>query len=227
MKDIKFLFLTCLIVIFCFNRVSAQDIIVRTNGARLKAKIIKVSVDSVNFKSYDIPGNPIFSLPKKEIKFIEYYNNKIEYFEGSYLNSSKLSESKVATGIVSAENIVIIQDIRFSVENLFTENHLILDFSYHQDSNLQIGKGKVEFVFENKKYNFSSRIYPIDEMTVFAKFEFSITGENKKYDYLSDQNLVSILFYIKDYQSVIALTKEQSMELKKLFLGKNIARTVD
>jgi len=202
--------------------VLAQDIIVRTNGDRIEAIILELSGDSVKFKIYNIPGNAVFLLSKSEVKFIDYGNDKIEYFEGSYINSSKEKPSEIITGFEVNADIVEIEGIGFSVENLFTENHLILDFTNHPDTNLNAGKGKMEFIFESKKYNFTIRIYPTGEKTMFSKFEFSDEGENKRYDYLSKQLLTTLVIYLHDSVTNIKLNQERAEELSALFSGKNI-----
>ena len=205
----------------------AQDIIVRTHGARIEAKILEISKDSVKFKNYNTPGSTIFYLSKSEVKFIEYNNSKIEYFEGSYKNSSKMNTSGFVTNFETNEHIVEIRGIGFSVENLFTENHLIMDFTDHPDTNFYAVKGKMEFVFESKKYNFFIRLYPSGEKTMFSKFEFTGIGENKRYNYLSEQILTDLVLYLNDSVSSIKLNEEQSDQMRVLFSGKNINLSKD
>jgi hypothetical protein len=105
---------------------------------------------------------------------------------------------------------------------LFTENHLILDFRNYPDTNFYAEKGKMEFIFENKKYNFTIRIYPTGEKTMFSKFVFSDEGKNKRYDYLSKQLLTALVIYMHNSVININLDHERAEELSALFSGKNI-----
>ena len=54
-----------LLFILNWTFMSAQDIILRTNGAQISANVIEVTEDSVKYKSTDMPGNPLFSLAPK------------------------------------------------------------------------------------------------------------------------------------------------------------------
>ena len=206
---------------------TGQNIIVRTNGARIEAKILEISEDSVKFKIYNTPGNAIYYLSKSEVKFIEYNNNKVDYFEGSYKNLSETNALEIVTGFETDDYIIEIEGIGFSIENLFTENHLIMDYTNHPDTNFYAVKGKMEFVFESKKYNFFIRLYPTGEKTMFSKFEFTGIGGNKRYNYLSEQILTELVIYLNDSVNSIELNKGQSDQMRALFSGKNINLSKD
>lgn len=210
-----------LLFILNLTYLSAQVIIVRTNGARISAKVIEITNDSVRYKIKTMPDNPEFSIAKNEVKFIEYWNGKKDYFQGSYVNISEQDSSTIITGVEIAEQIVIVDGIQFHIERLFTEYHLLIDYTYHPDSNFIASKGKIEFDFENSKDNFFVKYFPTAEKTSFAKFHFNETGENKKYSKLSNKLLIGMIIFYEDSVSQLVFDEEQAIKLKEMFSGKD------
>ncbi len=71
----------------------AHDIIVLTDGASIRAKVMKSSSTEVEYFNIDIPQGPLFLLYADEIAFIElengttvYYSKMNEYFESESYN---------------------------------------------------------------------------------------------------------------------------------------------
>ena len=211
-----------LLFILTFTSLSAQDIIVRTNGAQISVKVIEITDDSVKYKIKTTPGNPVFSLARSEVKMIEYWNGKRVYQHGDYSNMSEEDPSTVITGAESAVQKVTIEGIEFHIERLFTEYHLMLDYNYYPDSNFIASKGKIEFEFENRKDNFFVKYFPTGEKTSFAKFLFNETGENKKYSKLSNKLLVGIIIYYEDSVSQLVFDEEQAIKIREMFSGKDM-----
>ena len=200
---------------------ATQDIIVKNNGAQINAKVLEITADSVIFKNRNVDGSPVFSLPREEVKLVEYWNGDKEYFQGSYSNISE-TDTAVITGVRSDKNEVVVAGISFHVERLFTEYHLILDYSDHPDTNFIINKGKIEFEFRVSRENFFTRYYPTGEKTAFAKFVFSDEGENKRFGRLSNNLLEGLAIYYDDSVSQIRLDSLQSREMREMFAGKDI-----
>ena len=215
-------YIATLILILNLSNLFAQDIIIKTNGAHVSAKVVRISDDSVFYKNKSVSGNLLFSVARNEVKLIEYWNGKKDYLQGSYVNMSEQDSTTVITGIKSKEQNVVIAGIHFHIERLFTEYHLMLDYTYHPDTNFIASKGKIEFDFENSKNNFFVKYFPTGDKTSFAKFLFNETEENKRYDRLSNNLLVGMNLYYEDSVSHLVFDEEESMEIKEMFSGKDI-----
>ena len=215
-------YIATLLLILSLIKLSAQDIIVRTNGAQISAKVVEITVDSVFYKNKSVSGNMLFSLSRNEVKLIEYWNGKKDYLQGSYVNMSEQDSATVITGVKTKEQNVVIAGIQFHIERLFTEYHLMLDYTDHPDTNFIASKGKIEFDFENSKNNFFVKYFPTGEKTTFTKFLFNETGENKRYDKLSNNLLIGMIIFYEDSVSRLLFDEEESLEIKEMFSGKDI-----
>ncbi|MEJ2594844.1 MAG: hypothetical protein P8100_06890 [bacterium] len=199
-----------------------QDIIVKTNGAQINAKVIEITDDSVRFKNKTLAGNPIFTLPRSDIKVIEYWNGKKLYLRGSYTNISEQDSSSYITGVKSKQYNVFIEGIAFHVERLFTEYRLVMDYSRHPDTNFIISKGKIEFEFEETRENFFIKYFPTGKKTAFSKFTVGEEGENKRFGKLSNELLKGMAIYYDDSVSQIQLDSLKAIELREMFSGRDI-----
>jgi len=219
-KSYRILFLT--ISWFFASNTFAQDIIQKTNGAQINAKVVEIGEDTVWCKNKNMIGNPTMGIPRSDIKLINYWNGKTDYFHGSYMNLSEKDTSSMVTSFSAGIQSIIVDYIQFKVENLFTETHLILDMTNHQDSTFVVEKGKLEFGFPDKSEDFFVKLFPTGKKTVFAKFEFADGVKNKKYERLINYKLESLRLYMNDSVSFIPLTEDQSLELKEMFSSKEI-----
>lgn len=222
MNPIKLILIFLFLLILSSKYSVAQDIILRTNGAQINADVVEISEDSVWFKNKNMYGNPLMGIPKSEIKYIEYWNGKKDYFEGSYINLSVKETNSVVTSFKAGKQSLWIGNILFKIENLFTETHLILDFSGHKDSTFTVSKSKMEFVFENSRDNFFAKLFPTDKKTVFTKFEFANGSHNKQYERLTNFRIKSLEIYMNDSVSIILLDEDQSAGLQELFSSKEV-----
>ena len=205
-----------------FLELAGQDIIIRTNGAQINAKVIEVTADSVLYKNKNMEGNPVFSIPRSDVKVIEYWSGKKDYLQGSYANISGRDSSSVITGVKSKKSEVLVEGIAFHVERLFTEYHLILDYTHHPDTNFTATKGKIEFDFAEFRNNFFVRYFPTGVKTAFAKFVISEEGENKRYGQLSNKLLNGMVIYYDDSVSMLVLDSISAQEMREMFSGKDI-----
>ena len=57
-----------------------QDIITKTSGEEIKAKILEVSTSEVKYRLYDNPSSPLFTILKSEILIIKYENGSKDIF---------------------------------------------------------------------------------------------------------------------------------------------------
>lgn len=60
--------------------ISAQDMIVKKDGAIVKAKITEVGEESIKYKKSDNPDGPTYSISKDNITSINYANGEVEKF---------------------------------------------------------------------------------------------------------------------------------------------------
>ena len=92
MKKITFLLFTILTATFCFS----QDVITKSDGEEVKAKVLEVTQAEIRYKKFDNPNGPTFTIMKKEVFMIRYENGSKDVF-----NSEK--ESKTSNEDVNVE----------------------------------------------------------------------------------------------------------------------------
>lgn len=221
MVPIKIPYLLLFLLMISSVNMTSQDIIYKANGAQINADVVKVSEDSVWFKNKNMYGNPVMGIPKSEIKLIEYWNGKKDYFSGSYINLSEKNTANTVTSYKANQQSLIVDYLSFKIENLFTETHLIIDYK-DQDSAFTVSKGKMEFIFENSRNNFFVKLFPTDRKTVFTKFEFVDGSKNKYYERLTNFMVQSLEIYMNDSVSFIQLDEFQAADLMELFSSKEV-----
>lgn len=71
------------------NLINGQDLIVKTDGTSIKAKILEVNPNDIKYKKFDFIDGPTYSLYKTEIKYIQYPNGlKDEFFNSTNVITS-------------------------------------------------------------------------------------------------------------------------------------------
>jgi hypothetical protein len=72
-----------LLILFCcffFNSpLKAQELIVKTNGDSIRAKLLEVGISTISYKKSNMIDGPTFTVDRSEISFIMYKNGEIEY----------------------------------------------------------------------------------------------------------------------------------------------------
>lgn len=63
--------------------VPAQDIITKTDGTEIQAKVLEVTDAYVKYKKFSNPDGPIYSIHKSDILAVRYENGENEVFDGS------------------------------------------------------------------------------------------------------------------------------------------------
>jgi hypothetical protein len=89
----------CISIIFCclFNTLKSQDLIVKTNGDTISAKLLEVGLNAVSYKRTSSPDGPVFVLDKTEIVLIKYANGEVEHF-----NNLPATKSTTATSTTTS-----------------------------------------------------------------------------------------------------------------------------
>ncbi len=59
---------------------SAQDVIVKTDDAKIESKVVEISPDAVRYKRFSNPDGPTYVLPTAQILYIRYANGEVEHF---------------------------------------------------------------------------------------------------------------------------------------------------
>jgi hypothetical protein len=201
---------------------SGQDMLVKSNGSRIMANIIDVTDDSVKFTNAYSNEDFVFVFPKSNIKYIEYRNGDIEYFTGSYQNLSLKDTISEFDRIDFDQNMMIIDSISITLQNLFSQQKLIFDFHNYSDTNLVVDKGKLSFWFENKKFNFTERCYPTDEKTVNINFLRDIPGSKKILKRLSEYDVKRIDIEFNKEFITMELTGNESSFFRNMFKNNQV-----
>lgn len=74
----KMLLSVCLLL--CGWQVSAQDVITKTNAEELKAKIVTISDDQIEYKKWENLDGPTYTISPKEVFTIKYQNGTKDIF---------------------------------------------------------------------------------------------------------------------------------------------------
>jgi hypothetical protein len=76
MKKITFLLFAILATTFCFS----QDVITKTDGEEVKAKVLEVTQSEIKYKKFDNPNGPTYTILKKEVFMVKYGNGSKDVF---------------------------------------------------------------------------------------------------------------------------------------------------
>ncbi|MCE3259754.1 MAG: hypothetical protein K0S12_1395, partial [Bacteroidetes bacterium] len=77
-KNVRFLLF--LFLVFAAYALRCQDIIVKTSGDSIRAKITDVGTETVSYKKQSMPDGPGFTINKSEVSFILFANGERENF---------------------------------------------------------------------------------------------------------------------------------------------------
>lgn len=77
---IKFTKTLFFIIVFTFNLLKAQDIILKKNGDEIKAKIVEISPTEIKYKAFENLEGPLFVIYKSDVFMIKYLNGTKDVF---------------------------------------------------------------------------------------------------------------------------------------------------
>jgi len=100
----KFLLLVVCLASFCMN---SQDLILKTNGDTIMAKVMEVGINAVSYKKFNYPDGPVFVESKSDIRLIRYHNGDIQQFNQSApiaTRSDSLRKDSVASSQSSTQS---------------------------------------------------------------------------------------------------------------------------
>ena len=72
--------LLSLAALCCALTAAAQDLIVKTDAAKIEAKVIEITPEAVRYKRFSNPDGPTYVLPVGEVSYIEYPNGERDEF---------------------------------------------------------------------------------------------------------------------------------------------------
>jgi hypothetical protein len=214
--------MTVLALLMLCTPLTAQDYIVTTSGLRFKAKVIAVEEDSVKYVNKLDPTGMVLSVPKFQLRHIEYANGEFDYFQGSYNNLSPKDTTEFIIGMLGANNTVLVEAVVFSISNYFTENHFVIDFTDSFDSAFTAEKGRIEFEFQSLKDNFTMKSYKADDQRLYTKFVINSNTAKKRYKKLSSKHLEKITIYSGEANVSVTLSPENAEAIRKLFWNSRI-----
>ena len=75
---------------------AAQDLIVKTDAAKIEAKVIEITPEAVRYKRFSNPDGPTYVLPVAQIHYIQYANGEKEYYTKT-IPATPLTPATLAT----------------------------------------------------------------------------------------------------------------------------------
>ena len=75
--------LLSLAALCCALTAAAQDLIVKTDAAKIEAKVIEITPEAVRYKRFSNPDGPTYVLPVAQIHYIQYANGEKERFRAA------------------------------------------------------------------------------------------------------------------------------------------------
>jgi hypothetical protein len=76
-------YLLLVISYLCAICANSQDLILKTNGDTIMAKVMEVGLNAVSYKKFNYQDGPVFTESKSDIRFIRYANGDMQYFDKS------------------------------------------------------------------------------------------------------------------------------------------------
>ncbi len=62
------------------GQIFSQDVIIKSNGDELKAKVVELTETTIKYKSEDNLDGPIYNIPKSEVFKVKYGTGKSDFF---------------------------------------------------------------------------------------------------------------------------------------------------
>jgi hypothetical protein len=86
------------LLFFSFGIVSfGQDVIIKTNGEEIQAKVLEISTSEIKYKRFDNPEGPNYIIEKSKVFMIKYENGNKDVFNNSTGDPTQPSPKPVVT----------------------------------------------------------------------------------------------------------------------------------
>jgi hypothetical protein len=95
-------FLFLFIISFCIASFE-QDIIIKTNGDEIQAKVLEISTNEIKYKRFENPEGPNYIIEKKQVFMIKYENGNKDVFN----NTTGTPAQPAAKPVVTAPKPVV------------------------------------------------------------------------------------------------------------------------
>ncbi|MDR0812024.1 MAG: hypothetical protein LBN23_07130 [Paludibacter sp.] len=76
----KKLSLSVILLCLIFGTAAAQDLIIKSNGDSVQAKLLEISSKEIKYKRFNNPDGPLYTLSTSEVKRIKYESGLIEEY---------------------------------------------------------------------------------------------------------------------------------------------------
>lgn len=73
-------FLIAVVFILCLSSIHAQDLILKTNGDTVLAKVLEVGTNAVSYKKFNYLDGPVFVENRADIRLIRFSNGDLQQF---------------------------------------------------------------------------------------------------------------------------------------------------
>ncbi len=87
-----------LAILICSCFASAQDVITKTDGSAIKAKVEELTETVVKYRRYDNPSGPIYSIPISSVAKIVYENGAVDNLATEEASSAMTNNSTAQSG---------------------------------------------------------------------------------------------------------------------------------
>jgi hypothetical protein len=223
-KSILSIFL--LVLVFTFNSFS-QDIIYKADGSKEEAKITLVGEREIQYKKFNNPEGPVYSLSKSEILMITYENGEYEMVSNQN-NTVKSNNQELSTNYT--RNLVgyhlfdvIYGDFTFSYERILASGTVSIKipvgfgYAYNSDYNNNSNEWVKNLIYTGIGVNF----YPTGQ----GKWRYFL-GPNIRIGYGKQSYWMSSWYY-DEYGNYIDNSEEEESEgiYSKFFVDNGVMFT--
>lgn len=119
--------------------VRAQDLIVKSDGDEIKAKVISVEESKVTYKKWSNKTGPTYTIGTDKIFMIKYMNGEKDVFGGTASGNKPASSSSIADGTVATGYV--------EKQPAANNASLISKYNPHVEFNLKQKSGKSKYMF--------------------------------------------------------------------------------
>jgi hypothetical protein len=91
MKKLVFVLVAAFSTVFSFS----QDVITKSNGEEIKAKVLEVSQTEIKYKKFDNLNGPTFSISKNDVFMVKYENGSKDVFNTERDSKSGNGDSNI------------------------------------------------------------------------------------------------------------------------------------